>query len=122
MKIFKMIRGFFVKRSRSYKIMQNVIFHVKLLSLTLRLLTHVKVSVRCLFKDDQFSLLVWLLLSLLFLCFHIQKQLILHALAINPSVLIELHLGISNMHHLIVGQVGIKIITSITGGEESNPL
>ena len=89
--------------------------------LKLRLLTHVQVSVRCLFKDDQFSLLVWLLLSLL-LCFHIQKQLILHALAINPSVLIELHLGISNMHHLIVGQVGIKIITSITGGEESNPL
>ena len=88
----------------------------------LRLLTHVKVSVRCLFKDDQFSLLLWLLLSLLSLCFHIQKQLILHALAINPSVLIELHLGISNMHHLIVGQVGIKIITSITGGEESNPL
>ena len=30
-----MIRGFFVKRSRSYKIMQNVIFHVKLLSPTL---------------------------------------------------------------------------------------
>ena len=88
----------------------------------LRLLTHVQVSARCLFKDDQFSLLVWLLLSLLLLCFHIQKQLILHALAINPSVLIELHLGISNMHHLIVGQVGIKIITSITGGEESNPL
>ena len=88
----------------------------------LRLLTHVQVSVRCLFKDDQFSLLVWLLLSLLLLCFHIQKQLILHALAINPSVLIELHLGISNMHHLIVGQVGRKIITSITGGEESNPL
>ena len=88
----------------------------------LRLLTHVQVSVRCLFKDDQFSLLVWLLLSLLLLCFHIQKQLILHALAINPSVLIELHLGISNMHHLIVGQVGIKIITSITGGKESNPL
>ena len=84
--------------------------------------SHVQVSVRCLFKDDQFSLLVWLLLSLLLLCFHIQKQLILHALAINPSVLIELHLGISNMHHLIVGQVGIKIITSITGGEESNPL
>ena len=88
----------------------------------LRLLTHVKVSLRCLFKDDQVSLLVWLLLSLLFLCFHIQKQLILHELAINPSVLIELHLGISNMHHLIVGQVGIKTITSITGGEESNPL
>ena len=88
----------------------------------LRLLTHVKISVRCLFKDDQFSLLLWSLLSLLFLCFHIQKQLILHALAINPSVLIELHLGISNMYHLIVGQVGIKIITSITGGEESNPL
>ena len=91
-------------------------------TVNLRLLTHVKVSVRCLFKDDQFSLLVWLLLSLLFLCFHIQKQLILHALAINPSVLIELHLGISNTHHLIVGQVGIKIITSIAGGEESNPL
>ena len=88
----------------------------------LRLLTHVQVSARCLFKVDQFSLLVWLLLSLLFLCFHIQKQLILHALAINPSVLIELHLGISNMRHLIVGQVGIKIITSITGSEESNPL
>ena len=66
--------------------------------------------------------LVWLLLSLLLLCFHIQKQLILHALAINPSVLIELHMGISNMRHLIVGQVGITIITSITGGEESNPL
>ena len=26
------------------------------------------------------------------------------------------------MGHLIVGQVGIKIITSITGGEESNPI
>ena len=26
------------------------------------------------------------------------------------------------MRHLIVGQMGIKIITSITGGEESNPL
>ena len=35
MKIFKMIRGFFLKRSTSYKIMQNVIFHVKLLSPTL---------------------------------------------------------------------------------------
>ena len=35
MKIFKMIRGFFFKSSRSYKIMQNVIFHVKLLSPTL---------------------------------------------------------------------------------------
>ena len=95
-------------------------FDLLLARTDLRLLTHVKVSVRCLFKDDQFSLLVWLLLSLLFLCFHIQKQLILHALAINPSVPIELHLRISNMHHLIVGQVGIKIITSITGGEESN--
>ena len=30
-----MIRGFFLKRSISYKIMQNVIFHVKLLSPTL---------------------------------------------------------------------------------------
>ena len=35
MKIFKMITGFFLKRSRSYKIMANVIFHVKLLSPTL---------------------------------------------------------------------------------------
>ena len=35
MKIFKMIKGFFLKRSRSYKIMQNVISHVKLLSPTL---------------------------------------------------------------------------------------
>ena len=33
-----------------------------------------------------------------------------------------MRLGILNMRHLIVGQVGIKIITSITGGEESNPL
>ena len=30
--------------------------------------------------------------------------------------------GILNMRHPIVGQVGIKIITSITGSEESNPL
>ena len=33
-----------------------------------------------------------------------------------------MRLGILNMRHLVVGQVGIKIITSITGGEESNPL
>ena len=35
-----------------------------------------------------------------------------------------MRLGILNMRHLIVGQVGIKIITSITGDgdEESNPL
>ena len=33
-----------------------------------------------------------------------------------------MRLGILNMRHLIVGQVGIKIITPITGGEESNPL
>ena len=33
-----------------------------------------------------------------------------------------MRLGILNMGHLIVGQVRIKIITSITGGEESNPL
>ena len=33
-----------------------------------------------------------------------------------------MRLGILNMRHLIVGQVGIKIITSITGGEESNLL
>ena len=30
------MRGFFLKRSKSYKIMQNVIFHVKLLSPTLK--------------------------------------------------------------------------------------
>ena len=33
-----------------------------------------------------------------------------------------MRLGILNMRHLIGGQVEIKIITSITGGEESNPL
>ena len=33
-----------------------------------------------------------------------------------------MRLGILNMRHLIVGQVRIKIITSITGGKESNPL
>ena len=33
-----------------------------------------------------------------------------------------MRLGILSMRHLIVGQVGIKIITSITGDEESNPL
>ena len=31
-------------------------------------------------------------------------------------------LGILNMRDLIVGQVGIKVITSVAGGEESNPL
>ena len=33
-----------------------------------------------------------------------------------------MRLGILNMRHMIVGQVGIKIITSIPGGEESKPL
>ena len=33
-----------------------------------------------------------------------------------------MRLGILNMRHLIVGQVRIKIITSVTGGDESNPL
>ena len=33
-----------------------------------------------------------------------------------------MRLGILNMRHLIIGQVGIKIITSITGGEGPNPL
>ena len=33
-----------------------------------------------------------------------------------------MRLGILNMRNLIVGQVGIKIITSITGGEESKPV
>ena len=59
---------------------------------------------------------------LYFLCFHIQKQLIFHALAFNLYVLTKMHLGILNMRHLIVGQVGIKIITSITGGKKSNTL
>ena len=36
MKIFKMVRGVFIKRNRSSKIMQNVIFRVKLRYLTLR--------------------------------------------------------------------------------------
>ena len=33
-----------------------------------------------------------------------------------------MRLGILNMRHLIVGQVRIKIITSITGGKKSNML
>ena len=33
-----------------------------------------------------------------------------------------MRLGILNMPHQIVGQVGIKIKTSVTGGIESNPL
>ena len=37
MKIFKMIRGFFVKWDRSSEIMQNAIFHVEIWSLTLRI-------------------------------------------------------------------------------------
>ena len=36
MKTFKMIRGFLLIWSRSCKIMQNVIFHVKLYSVTLK--------------------------------------------------------------------------------------
>ena len=59
---------------------------------------------------------------LYFLCFHIQKQLILHALAINLQVLTEMSLGILNMPHQIVGQVEVRIRTSITGSKESNPL
>ena len=37
-------------------------------------------------------------------------------------MLTEIRLGILNMSHQIVGQVGIEIKTSITGGKESNPL
>ena len=48
----------------------------------LRLLAHVKVSVRCSLKDGQFNLLVWLLLSLLSL-FSYAKAINFHALAIN---------------------------------------
>ena len=43
-------------------------------------------------------------------------------LAINIQVLTEMHLGILNMPHQIVGQVGINMKTSITGGKESNLL
>ena len=64
---------------------------------------------------------MWLLLSLLSL-FSYSKVINFHVLAINIKVLIKMRLGILNMCHLIVGQVEIKIITSITGGEESNPL
>ena len=46
---------------------------------------------------------------LYFICFHIQKQLVLHALAINLEALTEMHLGILKMPHQIVGQVRIKI-------------
>ena len=56
---------------------------------------------------------------LYFLWFHIQKQLILHALAIS---LTEMRLGISDMPHQIVGQVGIKIKTSITEGQGIKPV
>ena len=31
-----------------------------------------------------------------------------------------MRLGILSMRHLIVGQVGVKIITSVTGDKESN--
>ena len=33
-----------------------------------------------------------------------------------------MRLGILNMPHQIVGQIGIKIKTSIAGGKDSNPL
>ena len=64
---------------------------------------------------------MWLLLSLLSL-FSYSKAINFYALAINISVLTKMRLGILNMRHLIVGQVGIKIITSITEGGESKPL
>ena len=64
---------------------------------------------------------MWLLLSLLSL-FSYSKAINFHALVINVQVLTKMRFGILNMRHLIVDQVGIEIITSITGGEESNPL
>ena len=64
---------------------------------------------------------MWLLLSLLSL-FSYSKAINFHALAINILVLTNMRLGILNMRHLIVGQVEIKIMTSITGGEVSNTL
>ena len=70
-------------------------------------------------KDDQFNLLVWLLLSLLSL-FSYSKAIKFHTLAVNIYVLTKMRLGILNMRDLIVGQVGIQIITSIT--VELNPL
>ena len=65
---------------------------------------------------------VWLLLSLLWLCFHVQKQLILHALAINLQMLTEMRLGILNMPHQIVGQVGIETKTFMTGVRNIKPV
>ena len=46
---------------------------------------------------------------LYFICFHIQKQLILQAFAINLKVVNEMRLGILNTPHQIIGQVGLKI-------------
>ena len=56
------------------------------------------------------------------LLFSYSKVINFHTLAINIKALTKMRLEILNMGHLIVGQVGIKIITSITGGEESDPL
>ena len=64
---------------------------------------------------------MWLLLPLLSL-FSYSKAINFHALANNMKVLTKMRLGILKMRHLINGQMGIKIITSVTGGEESNPL
>ena len=54
-------------------------------------------------KDDQFNYFLY------FICFHIQEQLILLALALNLLVLTEMSLEILNMPHQIVGQVGVKV-------------
>ena len=64
-------------------------------------------------KDDQFNLLVWLLLSLLSL-FSYSEAIKFHTLAVKIYVLTKMRLGMLNMRDLIVGQVGIKIITFIT--------
>ena len=84
------------------------------------LLTHVKVSVRYLFKGwpiQSFSVVITH--YFLYFSFHIQKQLISRARAINLQVLTEMRLGILHMPNQIVGQVGKKTKTSITGGKES---
>ena len=69
-------------------------------------------------KDGQFNLLVWLLLSLLSLFLH-SKVFILQVLVINLQVLTVRHLRTLKMSQQTVGQVGITIKASITGGKES---
>ena len=57
-----MIRGFFLKRSRSYKIMQNVTFHVKLLSPTLT----TSLFIDLIFFLLNLAFVLWVALAILF--------------------------------------------------------